>query len=90
MFLLFIFFYQGTSFGQRRYQFELFEQRNYFGYHFDDDFLFMANRDEQYTGGIEFELLHHIKNKKEKQGLFNPFPVGNRYFTLTFGTQLYT
>ena len=40
----------GAAFGQRREQFELGDSQ-YLGFHFDDDFLFVTNRDEQYTGG---------------------------------------
>ena len=88
--LLFICFFQSYSFGQKRYQFELFAERNYIGYHFDDDFLFIANRDEQYTGGFEFEWMHQLQKTKIRRGLLNPFQSSNRYFVMTFGTQLYT
>lgn len=81
---------QNLVFGQKRYQFELFDHRDYFGFHFDDDFLFMNNRDEQYTGGLEFEWLHQCAKTKTKRGLFNPFKSANRYFSMTAGTQLYT
>lgn len=63
---------------------------NYLGYRFDDDFLFIDNRDEQYSGGIEFEWLKPLKNTREKQGVFNPFKNGNRVLNSVFGTLVFT
>lgn len=75
---------------QKRYQFIQFEEKHYAGYHFDDDFLFLGNRDEQYTGGLEFELLTNSQKIKEKRGLFNPFRNGQRVWITTFGSYLFT
>lgn len=63
--------------------------KSYIGFRFDDDFLFLGNRDEQYTGGLEIDFLHQIKTKV-KRNLFNPFSGGRRYFSVNFGSELYT
>lgn len=68
----------------------LFDDNNYFGFYFDDDFLFLGNRDEQYTGGLGFEYLHIVKKKQAKRNLVNPFSNGQRFFTMCFGTELFT
>lgn len=77
-------------FAQRRDQYPVLEKTNYFGLQFDDDFLFLGNRDEQYTGGLEFEYIRHFKKKKAKVGLFNPFSEGSRFFTSSVGSYLHT
>lgn len=63
---------------------------SYFGIQFDDDFLFIGNRDEQYTGGMEFEFLRQLQEKKGKRGLFNPFSHGQRTFSSAIGSYLHT
>lgn len=78
------------TFSQKRNQFEQFDESNYFGLHFDDDLLIVANRDEQYTGGLEFEYMHLVKKSNAKRTIFNPFENSKRYFTASFGTQIYT
>lgn len=88
--ILFILLLPALAFGQRRDQFDRFSEKNYFGIQFDDDFLFLGNRDEQYTGGLEFEYIHTSHKRKEKRGLFNPFSNGQRYWTAAFGSYLYT
>ncbi|MCC7452923.1 MAG: DUF2219 family protein [Crocinitomix sp.] len=79
----------GAAFGQRRDQFELGDSQ-YLGFHFDDDFLFAPNRDEQYTGGIAFEYLRAFKSTSDTKKLLNPFGGGPRFWTATFGSDLYT
>lgn len=75
---------------QKRDQFEFFPEQQYFGFHFDDDFLFIGNRDEQYTGGLEFEYIRAAKRAREKRDLINPFSNGKRFWTYTIGSYLYT
>ena len=75
---------------QRRDQNLPFEQNSYFGIQFDDDFLFIGNRDEQYTGGLEFEFIHALSKSSEKRGIMNPFRNGSRYFTSAVGSYLHT
>lgn len=69
---------------------EQFQEQHYFGFHFDDDFLYLFNRDEQYTGGLEFEYIQRGQKTKIKRGLFNPYSNGARYWNLSLGTKLYT
>ena len=80
----------GSLFGQKREQYEFFLEKNYLGLHFDDDFLFIGNRDEQYTGGLEIEFIHASKKKKQQRHIINPFSYGQRYWTHTFGSYLFT
>ncbi|MFT5821862.1 MAG: hypothetical protein ACI8ZM_003118 [Crocinitomix sp.] len=77
-------------FGQKKGQYEPISHNNYFGFHFDDDFLFLGNRDEQYTGGLELEYIRKSQKTKEKQTILNPFSSGERYWNYTFGSYLYT
>lgn len=60
------------------------------GYHFDDDFLFLGNRDEQYTGGLEVEFIGLSKRKKRKKSVLNPYPKGIKATTGVLGCKLYT
>lgn len=78
------------AFNQKRDQYDLFDEDKYFGIQFDDDFLFIGNRDEQYTGGLEFEYIQKSEKRKTKRGVFNPIANGQRYFTGAFGAYLYT
>lgn len=90
--LLFFSFFIIPSFllAQRRDQYPILEKMNYFGTQFDDDFLFLGNRDEQYTGGLEFEYIRKIESIKEKQGILNPFKNGQRFISSSFGSYLHT
>lgn len=88
--LFFTLLLAATGFSQKREQFDLFAENNYFGFHFDDDFLFLANRDEQYTGGLAFEYMRGLKKQKSAPGILNPFPESKRYFTSAFGSYLFT
>lgn len=76
--------------GQKTGQFEPIPHNNYLGYHFDDDFLFLGNRDEQYTGGLEFEYIRKSQKTKKKRTMLNPFSEGQRYWNCTFGAYLFT
>ncbi len=76
--------------GQKKTQFEPILQNNYIGFHFDDDFLFIGNRDEQYTGGLELEYIRKSQKKSEKVTILNPFTNGDRYWNYTFGSYLFT
>lgn len=75
---------------QMRDQFTQFEGESYVGYRFDDDFLFIDNRDEQYTGGVELEWLKPLHKVKIKRGIFNPFTQANRTINTVLGSTLYT
>lgn len=88
--LFFTLLLAAACFSQKREQFDLFSEKNYFGFHFDDDFLFIANRDEQYTGGLAFEYIRHLNKQKSKTGIFNPFPESKRYLISAFGSYLFT
>ncbi|NOQ74127.1 MAG: DUF2219 family protein [Crocinitomix sp.] len=79
-----------NSLGQKKGQYEPIEHNNYLGFHFDDDFLFLGNRDEQYTGGVEIEYIRKSQKTKEKRNILNPFSSGDRYWNYTFGSYLYT
>ncbi len=78
------------GFSQKRYQFDFIDEKHYVGYHFDDDFLFIDNKDEQYTGGLEFEFISKSKKIKSKKGIFNPFKNGKRLWTASIGSWLFT
>tara|TARA_B110000037_G_scaffold160384_1_gene181092 strand:+ start:3012 stop:4031 length:1020 start_codon:yes stop_codon:yes gene_type:complete len=78
------------SLGQKKGQFEPIPHNNYLGFHFDDDFLFVGNRDEQYTGGMEFEYTRKSQKTTKKRSLINPFSDGQRYWNYSFGAYLYT
>ena len=89
--ILLIFFSQCIAVkAQFRTQFAPLQSNNYFGSHFDDDFLFFGNRDEQYSGGFAFEYLTSIKKTHERRHLFNPFSNSQRFLTISMGGELYT
>ena len=90
IFILFIVSTPLTIIAQKRNQFEPDTNRRYFGYHFDDDFLFLSNRDEQYTGGLELEFIGKAKSIQSKKSILNPYPNGIRAVTITLGSSLYT
>ncbi|WP_084274474.1 lipid A-modifier LpxR family protein [Crocinitomix catalasitica] len=79
-----------SSYAQRRADFQPLNERRYIGIHFDDDFLFLFNSDEQYTGGLEIEFLSKSKNPENLIRLFNPFQATDHNWIFVLGTSLYT